>query len=137
MKDYLYDKDYSGYLILGFENGKVGKITMGSYRNEFNKKKLKNAFNNESKLIFIERIENDMDLVALSNINKVIIFNTSQINPVESRTTRGIQVMKPKDGSRMIKIKKLNETRISDLNYYRKDNNLNVIGYYLKPEDTI
>ncbi|MDD3773202.1 MAG: AAA domain-containing protein, partial [Weeksellaceae bacterium] len=129
--------DYSGHLIVGFENGKVGKITISSYRTEFNRKKLKNAFSDESKLIFIERIENDVDLVALSSINKVVIFNTSQINPVESRTTKGVQVMKPKDGSRMIKIKKLNETKISDQNYYRKDNNLNVVGYYLKPEDKI
>lgn len=129
--------DYSGYLIVGFENGKVGKITISSYRTEFNRKKLKNAFNDESKLIFIERIENDIDLVALSSINKVVIFNTSQINPVESRTTKGVQVMKPKDGSRMIKIKKLNESKISDPNYYRKDNNLNVVGYYLKQDDKI
>ncbi len=71
----------------------------------------------------------------MKSINKVIIFNTSQINPVESRTTKCIQVMKLKDGSRMIKIKKLNETKISDPDYYRKDNNLNVTGYYLKPED--
>jgi len=106
-------------------------------KTEFNRKKLKNAFSDESKLIYIERIENDIDLVAQSNINKVVIFNTNQINPVESRTTKGIQVMKPKDGSMMIKIKKLNETKISDPNYYRKDNNLNVVGYYLKPEDKI
>jgi DNA gyrase subunit A len=129
--------DYSGHLIVAFENGKVGKITLSSYRTEFNRKKLKNAFNDESKLIFIERIENDTDLVALSSINKVVIFNTSQINSVESRTTKGVQVMKPKDGSRMIKIKKLNKTIISDPSYYRKDNNLNVVGYYLKPEDKI
>jgi DNA gyrase subunit A len=129
--------DYSGYLIVGFENGKVGKITISSYRTEFNRKKLKNAFSDESKLIFIERIENDIDLVALSSINKVVIFNTSQINAVENRTTKGVQVMKPKDGSRMIKIKKLNETKINDPNYYRKNSNLNVVGYYLKQDDEI
>lgn len=129
--------NYSGYFIVCFENGKVGKIMLSSYRTEFNRKKLKNAFNDESKLIFIEHIENDIDLVALSNINKVIIFNTSQISPVESRTTKGVQVMKPKNGSRMIKIKKLEQTKISEPEYYRKDGNLNVVGYYLKPEDSV
>lgn len=39
--------DYSGHLIVGFENGKVGKITASSYRTEFNRKKLKNAFSDE------------------------------------------------------------------------------------------
>ena len=131
------NKHYKGFLLVAFENGKIGKISMKSFETEYARKKLKNAFNSESRLVFIELIEHDLDMVALSSIRKVVLFNTSQINPVESRTTKGVQVMKPKDGSRMIKIKKLNETKISDPNYYRKDNNLNVVGYYLKQDDKI
>lgn len=60
---------------------------MKGFQTEYNRKKLKNAFNSESRLIFIELIEHDIDLVAVSSIKKVILFNTVQINPVESRTT--------------------------------------------------
>lgn len=130
-------KDYSGYLIVAFKNGKVGKITMKSYQTEFNRKKLKNAFNNESGLIFIEHIENDIDLVALSSINKVVLFNTSQINPVESRTTMGVQVMKPKDDSVLVKVKKLDQVKLKDPDYYRKEQGLNAVGFYLKQGDKI
>lgn len=130
-------RNYSGYLIVAFQNGKAGKIFMTSFQTEHNRKKLKNAFNEESKLIFIEHITNDIDLVALSNIDKVVLFNTSKINAVESRTTKGVQVMKQKDNSIMTKVKKLNQVKLQDAEYYRKDQSLNIVGYYLKQGDEI
>lgn len=129
--------NYSGYLIVGFQNGKAGKISMQSFQSEQNRKKLRNAFSDESKLIFIEHIETDIDLVALSSINKVVLFNTNKINAVDSRTTKGVQVLKPKDGSYMTKLKKLSHVRLQNPEYYRKDESLNVVGYYLKPGDEI
>lgn len=130
-------KNYNGYLFVAFENGKAGKISFTSYQTEQNRKKLKNAYSNESKLVFIEHIENDIDLVALSSIDKVALFNTSKINPVDSRTSKGVQVMKPKDGSFMKAVKKLNQVKFNDPEYYRKDGGLNIVGYYLKPGDEI
>lgn len=131
------EKKYRGYLIVAFENGKIGKISMDSFQTEYARKKLKNAFNNESRLIFIELIENDIDLITVSSIKKVVLFNTAQINPVGSRTTKGVQVMKPKDGSSMIKVKRLEQTKLTEPEYYRKSETLNVVGYYLKQGDEI
>ena len=110
---------------------------MTSYKTEYQRKKLRNAFNNESKLIFIERIDNDIDLVTISNIRKVILFNTSLINPVESRSTKGVQVMKQKDFSSMAKVKRAEQAKLIDPEYYRKSEGLNVVGFYLKKGDEI
>jgi DNA gyrase subunit A len=131
------EKNYSGFLIVAYENGKIGKISMNSFQTEYNRKKLKNAFNSESRLLFIELIEHDIDLVAVSSIKKVILFNTSQINAVGSRTTKGVQVMKPKDGSSMVKVKRLEHTKLTEPEYYRKSESLNAVGYYLKHGDEI
>jgi len=131
------EKRYKGFLIVAFENGKVGKISMDSFQTEYARKKLKNAFNNESRLIFIELIENDIDLVTMSSIRKVVVFNTSLINAVGSRSTKGVQLMKPKAGSFMIKVKRLENTKLADPEYYRKNDSLNAIGFYLKPGDEI
>jgi len=131
------EKKYKGFLIVAFENGKIGKISTDSFQTEYARKKLKNAFNSESKLIFIELIEHDIDLVAVSNIKKIVLFNTSQINPVGSRTTKGVQVMKSKDGSSMIKVKRLENTKLTEPEYYRKSDTLNVVGYYLKQGDEV
>jgi DNA gyrase/topoisomerase IV subunit A len=131
------EKRYKGFLIVAFENGKIGKISMDSFQTEYARKKLKNAFSSESRLIFIELIEHDIDLVTLSSIKKVVLFNTSQINAVGSRSTKGVQVMKPKDGSSMIRVKRLENTKLIDPEYYRKSESLNAIGFYLKPGDEI
>jgi len=131
------EKKYKGFLIVAFENGKIGKISTDSFQTEYARKKLKNAFNSESRLIFIELIEHDIDLVAVSSIKKIVLFNTSQINPVGSRTTKGVQVMKSKDGSSMIKVKRLENMKLAEPEYYRKSETLNVVGYYLKQGDEI
>jgi DNA gyrase/topoisomerase IV subunit A len=131
------EKRYKGFLIVAFENGKIGKISMDSFQTEYARKKLKNAFSSESRLIFIELIEHDVDLVTLSSIKKVVLFNTSQINAVGSRSTKGVQVMKPKAGSSLIKVKRLENTKLTEPEYYRKSESLNAIGFYLKPGDEI
>lgn len=128
-------RNYGGFLIAGFENGKIGKISLSGFQTEYARKKLKNAFNSESPLVFIEKIENETDLVAMSNIKKVVLFNTAQINAVGSRTTKGVQVMKQKDGSLMTKVKKADQVKFAEPEYYRKSEGLNVVGYYLKPGD--
>jgi len=128
-------KFYRGFLIVGYENGKVGKISLKAFITETKRKKLKYAFNTESRLIFLEHFENDVDLVAFSSIKKVILFNTKHINPVDSKTTKGIQVMKQKDGSLMDKIKPLNQVKFNDPEYYRKNEGLNAVGFYLKQGD--
>ena len=48
------EKRYKGFLIVAFENGKIGKISLDSFQTEYVRKKLRNAFNSESRLIFIE-----------------------------------------------------------------------------------
>jgi DNA gyrase/topoisomerase IV subunit A len=131
------EKHYKGFLIVAFENGKIGKIAMNSFKTDYNRKKLKNAFNSESKLIFIELLDHDIDLVTMSSIKKIVLFNTAHINPVESRTTKGVQVMKQKDGSFMTKVKRAELTKLVEPEYYRKSEGLNVVGYYLKPGDSI
>jgi DNA gyrase/topoisomerase IV subunit A len=131
------EKSYTGFLVVAFENGKIAKISMSSYQTDYNRKKLKNAYNDESRLIFIERIDHDIDLVAVSSINKVVLFNTSQINAVESRTTKGVQVLKQKSGSTMTKVKRAEHAKLTEPEYYRKSEGLNVVGYYLKKEDEV
>jgi hypothetical protein len=56
---------------------------------------------------------------------------------VESRNTKGVQVLKQKSGSMMTKVKRAEHTKLTDPEYYRKSEGLNVVGYYLKKEDDV
>ncbi|ADU74971.1 DNA gyrase subunit A [Acetivibrio thermocellus AD2] len=126
--------DYKGYMIFGFENGKVAKIVLESYATKTNRKKLANAYNGLSRLVYIGHILEDEELVAFSSLNKVLIFNTSNINPKTTRDSQGVQVLKSKKGSVMTHIKKISEVSFTDPDYYRTKN-IPAIGCYLKDED--
>jgi len=128
--------NYSGYMLFGFENGKVAKIDFSSYATKTNRKKLTNAYSNLSRLVYIKWIKEDVDLVAFSSINKVLVFNTAGINPKTTRDSQGVQVLKAKKGSTMVQIKGMDEVRFVDVDYYRTKN-IPATGCYLKPEDRV
>lgn len=126
--------DYKGYMIFAFENGKIAKIDLNSYATKTNRKKLANAYSALSKIIYTQHILEDEELVAFSSLNKVLIFNTSNINPKSTRDSQGVQVLKEKKGSVMTSIKRLPEVTFKDLDYYRTKN-IPAVGCYIKDED--
>lgn len=127
-------EDYSGNMLFSFENGKSAKIPLSSYATKTNRKKLANAYSIASPLCDIRFIDEDRELVAFSNIEKVLIFNTSSINPKTTRSSNGVQVMKSKKGSYMSKICELDQVVFEDLDYYRTKN-IPAVGYFIKEED--
>ena len=127
-------EDYSGNMLFSFENGKSAKIPLSSYATKTNRKKLANAYSVASPLCGIRFIDEDRELVAFSNIEKVLIFNTSSINPKTTRNSNGVQVMKSKKGSYMSKIRELDQVVFEDLDYYRTKN-IPAVGYFIKEED--
>jgi len=128
--------DYKGYMLFSFESGKAAKIDLSSYATKTNRKKLVNAYSKSYKLIHIIYLETDLDLVAYSNIEKVLVFNTSCINSKTTRDSQGVQVLKEKKGSRMIKVKTLEQAGLSDVEYYRTKN-IPAVGCYMKKEDKL
>ncbi|MFZ5987063.1 MAG: DNA gyrase subunit A [Bacillota bacterium] len=126
--------EYKGYMVFAFENGKIAKIDLSSYATKTNRKKLANAYCDLSKLVYISHIYEDEELVAFSSLNKVLIFDTSNINPKSTRDSQGVQVLKAKKGSIMTKVQKIGEVGFKDLDYYRTKN-IPAIGCYLKDED--
>jgi Type IIA topoisomerase (DNA gyrase/topo II, topoisomerase IV), A subunit len=126
--------NYKGHMLFSFENGKSAKIEMESYATKTNRKKLANAYSDLEKLVDIRYLENDIELVAYSNINKVLIFDTSNINPKSTRDSQGVQVMKEKKGSIMTRLITVEESGLKDIDYYRTKM-IPAIGCYLKDED--
>jgi len=126
--------DYKGYMIFAYENGKVAKIDMGSYATKTNRRKLSNAYCGLSPVVYMDYIIEDVELVAFSSLNKVLIFNTDKINSKSTRDSQGIQVLKAKKGSTMTRIKRIDEVSFKDPDYYRTKN-IPAIGCYLKDED--
>ncbi len=127
--------EYEGWMLFSFENGKCAKIDLTSYATKTNRKKLANAYSDKSPLVDIRFLADDMDLVALSSINKVLVFNTSRINSKSTRSSQGVQVMKEKKGSFMCDVKSIKESGIRNPDYYRVKT-IPGVGYYLREDDS-
>ena len=125
--------DYSGYMLFFFKNGKCAKIEMSSYETKTNRAQLANAYSDSDPLVSIMKIKEDAELVAISSIRKVLIFNTNQINPKTTRNSQGVQVLKSKNNSVLTEIKQIEDVQYKDLDYYRA--NIPAIGTFLKKED--
>ncbi|HHV61004.1 MAG TPA: topoisomerase IV [Clostridiaceae bacterium] len=129
-------EDYKGHMLFFYENGKAAKIEMESYATKTNRKKLANAYSGLSQLVCMMYLQDDMELAAVSSINKVLVFDTSKINPKAARDSQGVQVLSSKKGSVLSRVMPVEISGLSDLEYYRTKN-IPAVGRYLKDEDKL
>lgn len=126
--------NYEGYMLFFYENGKGAKIDLSGYATKTNRKKLANAYYNGSPLIRMFFVTEDIELIAISSINKLLVFNTDSINVKTTKNSQGVQILTSKKGSTMTGIKRLDEMTLSNIDYYRTKN-IPAIGCYIKEED--
>ncbi len=127
-------RDYKGYMLFAFENGKIAKVPMKGYETKTNRKKLTGAYSDKARLTDMRKIDEDCELVAISSINKILIFNTAKVAEKSTRSTQGVAVLTPKKGSTLKKICTLDEVTFTDFDYYRTKN-IPARGAYLKEDD--
>ena len=126
--------DYSGMMFFAFSSGKAAKIPLSAYETKTNRKVLANAYGDPA-LRDIRFLQEDCQLVAVSNINKVLLFDTAQISLKATRSAMGIQVIKSKKGSELAAVLTPEEVTFANPAYYRA--NIPAVGTYLKKEDRL
>ncbi len=89
---------YTGYMLFGFENGKVAKTAMESYATKLNRKKLTNAYGSASPLIQILYIPEDTSITLVSTSGKWLTFDSAALEVKTTRSTQGVQVMRMRKG---------------------------------------
>lgn len=126
-------EDYLGHVLLGFANGKFARIPLNAYETKTNRRKLVKAYSTASPVVRIFFLEADDDFVAVSNIRKVLVFNSDKVPLKPTRTNQGVQVLLSKKGSTMVSCRRLSESNIADDKYYRT-RKIPAVGTYLKEE---
>lgn len=126
--------DYSGYMIYGFENGKIAKIDLKCYETKSNRKKLVNAYSDRSPLVYIEKIEEDKDIIAFRDNDKAGLFNTSLISSVVTRNSVGVQAYRLKKNSIMSRVLDKDEFNSEDIEYYRMKK-IPATGHFIYEKD--
>lgn len=110
--------DFTGDILIGFDDGKVAKVAVSAYETKQKRSMLKNAYA-DKKALFFKHIHEDIDLVAVSSIDKVLLFNTSMVNSKTSKTTIGVQIQKTKNDSTTVEYMLSEDFEADDLEYYR------------------
>ena len=126
--------NFKGHLLFCYENGKIAKIPLISYETVTNRKKLTGAYYGVAKLVKIIELKEDSEFVAISSNQKVLVFNTKAINEKTTRSSQGVNVLTLKKGAKLGKVLTIEESGLSDLDYYRTKN-IPAVGCFLKKED--
>lgn len=106
------------YVLLGFDDGKVAKVSVEAYRTSTKRSKLKNGVSDKT-VILLAGISDDVDLLSISNNGKAVVTNTSMINPKSSKSTQGATNQKLKEGDSIKTLCILKEGEEDNREYYR------------------
>ena len=126
--------DYKKNLLLIFENGKAARFEMAGYETKTNRKKLIKAYSDKSPVVSVILLEEEMDIACYSSDDRVVVFNTAQLQTKTSRTTQGVGIMSLKPKRTLVRAEKLSDTNITNVSRYRVKS-LPAAGALLKGED--
>lgn len=127
-------KDYKGYMIFAFENGKIAKVPLSAYETKTNRKKLTGAYSDKSPIADIIYVKEDCEIMLTSSQGRVLLFNTGAIAEKASRSTIGVNVLALKKGHRLISAKLYKEGDLAKPSRYRTKT-LPAAGSVLSAED--
>jgi len=130
----VYTKDYKGFVLFCFENGKATKVPLSAYETKQNRKKLINAYSDKSKLVEIISSEENVDVAFITTVNRALVVNTSQISEKTTKNSAGIQVQTLKKNQTVKTVKLASEAQFANPAKY-KTKNIPAAGSFLKEED--
>ena len=127
-------KEYRGYMLFFFENGKVAKVDITAYETKTNRKKLIKAYSDKSPLVKAVYVSEDKELLIHSTAGRYLLFNTGAVASKTTKDSQGVSVMTLKKGHRVDSVEEYAEGRFVKPARYRTKN-LPAAGAVLSAED--
>ena len=128
--------DYKGNMLFTFENGKMAKVELKNYETKTNRKKLIGAYGSKSPIVDIRFLAEDIDVIVMSDNNRVLCLNTEKIPLKATKSTQGVQAMTlRKKGAVVNRVLAADEFDVENREKYRTKN-IPAAGGILKKEDT-
>lgn len=126
-------KDYSGFLLFFFENGKIAKVELSSYQTKTNRRKLVNAYSDKSPLVSVLHLQEDTDVLLVASSGRMLLINTAVVLPKTTKNTQGVAAMNIKKGQVLIKAILYNEGDLQNPSRYKKK--IPALGALPSPEE--
>ncbi len=118
----VHTRDYSGFMIFVFDNGRIAKVPLKSYETKTNRKKLIKAYCEKHKIHTILYFKEDCDLLLKSTNNRMLLVNTALIPAKTTKDNGGIAVMTQKKGQRIFTAEPCDIETIENPHRYRTKN---------------
>ena len=126
---------YKGRNAVWLKSSKMAKVALSNYETKTNRKKLIGAYGNKSPICDIRLLDEDKDVVLMSDNNRVLLVNTEKIPLKATKSTQGIQVitLRKKD-AKVVKVVDKEQCTVEDIEHYRPKN-IPAAGGILRGED--
>ncbi len=85
--------EYTGKLVVIFENGKAAKFELSSFATKTNRRRLTGAYSDRSPAKAFFHVTQDRDITLFATNGRALTINTAIIPEKSTRTTVGVQVM--------------------------------------------
>lgn len=127
--------DYSGAMVIAFENGKVAHFTIRGFETKTNRKRLTGAYSAKSAPVgFFFPVEETTELTLFSTANRALTFAVGALEQKATRATQGVQVMVLRAKHRVVRAVRAEDAVFRDPKRYRAKS-IPVIGALLTDED--
>ena len=127
-------KEYKGYMLFFFQNGKVAKVDISAYETKTNRKKLIKAYSDKSPLVAAIYVPQDKEFVIRSSAGRYLLFNSGAISSKTTKDSQGVAVMTLKKGHRIEEITDFKDGQFVKPSRYRTKN-LPSAGAILSADD--
>ncbi len=126
--------DYSGQILLFYENGKVGRVELSAYATKTRRRRLTGACSDKSPLVTVLPLAGETEIAVYTSEGRALVFHTGLLQPKTSRNTQGVALARMKPRYHLTDAKPLAETPIQDVARYRV-RSLPALGALLKEAD--
>ncbi|MGN0448576.1 MAG: DNA gyrase subunit A [Acutalibacteraceae bacterium] len=127
-------RDYKGYMMFFFENGKAAKVNLSSYETKTNRKKLIKAYSDKSPLSSIVYLPEDKQLVLETTGGRCLLIDTAAISPKTMKDTQGVGCITIKKNQKLAVVRDYIDGEFAKPSRY-KAKNLPSAGAVLSNED--
>ncbi|GAU79416.1 DNA topoisomerase (ATP-hydrolyzing) subunit A [Fusibacter sp. 3D3] len=116
-------REFEGFMIFGFENGKIARVPLEAYKTKTNRKKLVKAYSDESRLVGIFYFNEEGDFLAIREDPKgemrALLCCTELVTEKVTKNTKGIQIIRMKKGTQISAYLMPNDAEIVEVEKYR------------------
>ncbi len=126
--------DWSGCMLFFFQNGRIAKVPLESYKTQTNRRRLVGAFCGKFPLARALCVREEGDFVLTASNGRTLILNTALIPLKTTKSTQGVIAFSLRGKAVVERVEALADSPIANVNYYRTKS-VPAAGHNLRDSD--